>query len=53
MPLSVLDEILRARLPIRPGVLARWQHEIRTDVKPALEKADEPKKTKTPKTEAA
>lgn len=33
---SVLDEIVRARLPIRPEVLARWQRAIRNDIAPAL-----------------
>jgi hypothetical protein len=37
----VLDEILRARLPIRPDVLRRWQHEIREIVQPLLQEREE------------
>lgn len=34
--MPVLDEILRAKLPIRPDVFARWQREIRAEVLPQL-----------------
>lgn len=33
----VLEEILRARSPIRDDVLRRWQRAIRDEVIPALE----------------
>jgi len=32
----VLEEVLRARPPIRPDVLLRWQRAIRDEVIPAL-----------------
>jgi len=41
----VFDEILRAKLPIRPEVFARWQKAIQNEVLPALA-ASAPKKAK-------
>lgn len=37
----VLDEILRAKLPIRPDVFGRWQRAIRTEIAPKLDAADQ------------
>lgn len=42
----VLDEILRARLPIRPDVLDRWQRVIRHEVIPALDAASQSQQLK-------
>lgn len=48
MPHPVLDEIVRAKLPLRPEVLRRWQQVIQREVIPAMEAAEsvEPRKAK-------
>ncbi len=52
----LLDEIQRARLPIRPDVLSRWKHVIQYEVIPQIEaleaKAETPKKAPKPEREA-
>lgn len=40
----VLEEIARARTPIRDEVLKRWQQTLRTEIIPAYLAADEPAK---------
>ena len=47
----ILDEILRARLPIRPDVMRRWQTHIREVLAPQLQELDE-LKADPPKPEA-
>jgi hypothetical protein len=44
----IIDEILRARLPIRPDVHRRWSDVLRNEIQPQLDelaelKADPPK----------
>lgn len=34
----VLEEIARARLPVRPEVFARWQQTIRNEIGPELDR---------------
>lgn len=49
---TVLDELLRARLPLRPDVFRRWQMAIRDEVIPAIERAEDLAAQKPVKTKA-
>lgn len=36
-----IEEICRARLPIRPEVFRRWQRELRERIQPLLDERDQ------------
>jgi len=38
----IFEEILRAKLPVRPDVLLRWQRAIRSEIGPQFAKLSEP-----------
>lgn len=49
----ILSEILRARLPLRPDVLQRWQRELRDVIGPDLDAYDALKAAKPEKRQKA